>query len=494
MKRLFHLLLIAALLLSFCACGNSGTTEQKPEKTVRELLTAEHWLNIHNADVYELNADGSGTHNGISVSYTLEDSTISITEGVAALRAKVFHLDQSGAYPRLIPEGEDSFYVMETTYRELAPKLRRESIQILLSYESWKASTVDGYLIFYENGTGCLKYPASDLSQNTTWEMVSNNALRCHLPMDSTKEGVNTLTIVNDNGQYRLLTDDPDVYYTPHGDLRPQESASTSIVSVDAGIGYTLCLKEDGTAIGVGVSEQGQRNIGSWKNLTAISASNMHTVGLLADGTVIATGDNSQGQCNVSSWNNIAYVDASYFHTAALRKDGTAVATGYNKNGQCNLQSWNNLTALSAGGYHTLGLKTDGTVIAAGYNEDGRCDVSNWTDIIAISGGGYHSVGLKSDGTVVATGLNKDGQCDVDDWTNIVAISAGEHHTVGLKADGTLVAAGKNDYKQCHVSTWYDIVSISAGGAHTVGMKSDGSLIVIGNNDFGQCDIDTLTK
>jgi len=504
MRRFSMLLLAVTAALVLLACGQDSPVKPKQpslpaepvqtEPSAEDLLTGANWMNIYDGDVYILNSDGTGSHNGISLVYTFDGATLSITEGVASLQSKAFHLDQSGAYLRLIPEGDDSFYVMESDYRELAPKLRRESIQILLSYEFWKASTVDGYLTFYENGTGSLKYPASNVNTDTTWEMVSNNALRCHMPIDSTKEGVNTLRITNRNGQYMLLTDDPDVFYTPYGDPRPQAAPSGSIASIEAGIGYTLCLKADGTALGVGVSEQGQRNIENWKNLSAISGSNMHTIGLFSDGTVTATGDNSMDQCNVSSWRDIAYVDTGYFHTVALRTDGTAVATGYSKNGQCDLQQWTDLIALSAGGYHTLGLKADGTVIAAGYNEDGRCDVESWTNIIAVSGGGYHSVGLKADGTVVAVGLNKDGQCDVGTWQDIIAISAGEHHTVGLKADGTLVAAGWNAYNQCHVSTWYDIVSIRCGGAHTVGMKANGTLIAIGNNDFGQCDVDTLMK
>lgn len=52
---------------------------------------------------------------------------------------------------------------------------------------------MNGYLTFYENGTGSLKAPRSNVNQDTTWEMIDNNTLRCYLPVDGTKQGVNDL-------------------------------------------------------------------------------------------------------------------------------------------------------------------------------------------------------------------------------------------------------------------------------------------------------------
>ena len=497
--RLMSVILLVCIIMGACGAGGqtAHTGVQKENSAAvkkTDVSIAQSWWNIHDGDVYHLNADGSGSHNEISLTYTMDADVLSVTEGVASLQTRRFRLDSAGTYIRLIPEGETSFYVTEDVYKELAPKVRRESIQILMSYESWKASTIDGYLFFNENGTGSLKYPASNINQEITWEMVDNDTLRAYLPVDSTKQGVNTMDIVNDNGKYSLMTDDPAVYYTPHGDIRPKTAAAGSIVAIDAGYGYTLCLKEDGTAVAVGNNELGQCAVSKWKDLKAVSGSNMHTVGLQTNGKLISVGDNSEGQRNVEKWTDIAQIEASYFHTVALRTDGTAVGTGYNKNGQCDLKNWKDISAISAGGYHTLGLKSDGTVLAAGFSDDGRCDVQQWQDIVAVSGGGYHSVGLKADGTVVATGMNDDGQCDVGAWTDIIAISAGERHTVGLKSDGTVVAVGRNTDNQCRVGAWCDIVAISAGGRHTVGMKEDRSVVIIGNNDYGQCDAETLMK
>lgn len=96
-----------------CACGR---TAQQPEPTVmstvsterrtQDLLSDQHWYNIHNGDCYALNTDGSGNHNGISLTFTAEEDRISVMEGVAALQAKTFRLDRSGPYLRLIPDGE----------------------------------------------------------------------------------------------------------------------------------------------------------------------------------------------------------------------------------------------------------------------------------------------------------------------------------------------------------------------------------------------------
>ena len=193
-----------------------------------------------------------------------------------------------------------------------------------------------------------------------------------------------------------------------------------------------------------------------------ISAGACHTVGLKSDGTVMAVGDNENGACNVGSWKNIVAVSADLFYTVGLKSDGTVVATGRNGNGQCNVKNWKDIVEVSISGWHTVGLKSDGTVVAVGSGSDGECDVEDWKDIIAVSAGYEHTVGLKSDGTVVAVGYNELGycdQCNVENWKDIIAVSAGSSHTVGLKSDGTVVAVGDNSHGQCDVdwSGWKNI-------------------------------------
>ena len=65
-----------------------------------------------------------------------------------------------------------------------------------------------------------------------------------------------------------------------------------------------------------------------------------HTVGLKSDGLVLATGLNQQGQCNVGSWRDIVQVAAGGYFTVGLKSDGRVVAVGYNDNGETNVFDW----------------------------------------------------------------------------------------------------------------------------------------------------------
>ena len=66
----------------------------------------------------------------------------------------------------------------------------------------------------------------------------------------------------------------------------------------------------------IGDNEYGQCNVGSWKNIVAVSAGLNCTIGLKANGTVVAIGDNECGQCNISGWKNIAVpCEEKYYRT-----------------------------------------------------------------------------------------------------------------------------------------------------------------------------------
>ncbi|MEG0048507.1 MAG: hypothetical protein RR865_05040, partial [Clostridia bacterium] len=156
-----------------------------------------------------------------------------------------------------------------------------------------------------------------------------------------------------------------------------------------------------------------------------LSAGRYHTIGLRADGKVVAVGDHEDGQCDVGGWRDIVAVAAGGEHNAGLCADGTVVAVGDNEEGQCDVSGWTDIVAVAAGWRHTVGLRADGTVVAVGDNGEGQCGVSDWTDIVAVAAGGGHTVGLRADGTVVAVGYNEDGHCDVSDWKDIVAVAAG---------------------------------------------------------------------
>ena len=259
-------------------------------------------------------------------------------------------------------------------------------------------------------------------------------------------------------------------------------------VPISTGSSHTVGLHSDGTVVVAGVSYDEQREVNSWRGITAVASGDYHIVGLRGDGTVVATGDNGAGQCDVGDWTDIVAISAGDYYTVGLRSNGTVVAVGANNDGQCDVSSWRDIMAVSAGFYHTVGLQSNGTVVAVGPNMNGLCSVNDWTDIVAVSAGTNHTVGLHSDGTVVATGYNGSGQCNVSDWRDIVAVAAGTDHTIGLRSDGTVVVVGHNDYGQCDVGDWTDIVAIAASENHSVGVRSDGTVVATGGDLYGVYD------
>ncbi len=174
-------------------------------------LTEDSWINVNNGDVYSLQKDGTGTHNETAITYTLLDDTLAIVEGLSTVQAKEFQWDRNGAIPRLIPDGENQFYVRERDYDEISKQITEENISILLSQEFWKASSATAFLSFLEGGFGWVVMTGQTLSM--TWEMVDNNTVKCHLDYNGGKNM--TLDIINDNGNYRLTTGNGTVY-TPY--------------------------------------------------------------------------------------------------------------------------------------------------------------------------------------------------------------------------------------------------------------------------------------
>ena len=211
----------------------------------------------------------------------------------------------------------------------------------------------------------------------------------------------------------------------------------------------------------------------------SFSLGRIHALGLKSDGTVIAAGHryNWDGQCNVESWNDITAISAGGNHSVGLKKDGTVVAVGNNDYGQCNVSGWRDIVAISAGWSSTIGLKSDGTVVVAGSvcaGEKGKGELSDWRNIVAISAGDSHIVGLKSDGTVVAVGDLDDQIYELNKWKDIVSIKAGTDCSKGIKADGTFVSTSDVDRD---LANEFDILAIAGDSIEeTIGLKTDGTI------------------
>ena len=265
-----------------------------------------------------------------------------------------------------------------------------------------------------------------------------------------------------------------------------------------AGNAHTVALKNDGTVVAIGKNDKGQCNVGSWKDIVAISAGRGHTVGLKADGTVVATGYDEGGRLNVGAWKDIVAISARGTHTVGLKCDGTVVVAGYNGDGRCNVEDWTDIIAIDAGTYHTVGLKSDGTVIAVGNNDKYQCEVEDWTNIVAVSGGESFTTGLRTDGTVVVTRNNAqyadNGKRNVGNWKNIVRVCAGSGYNLALQNNGKVVSAGKINQDMSGTEKWNNIVAVSVNMFHAVGLRADGTVVATGNNNEGQCNVSAWTN
>ena len=267
----------------------------------------------------------------------------------------------------------------------------------------------------------------------------------------------------------------------PEGITEEMKYAALARRSMAGGGFHNVAIRKDGTVLAAGNNDDGQCDVGSWKNIVAVSAGVYHTVGLREDGRVVATGKNHYGQCDVDNWTDIVAVTAGGYHTLGLRSDGTVVAVGSNNKGACEVEEWTDIVALAAGNYFTVGLKRDGTVVVAGGEEEYTDQIRRWTGIVGI----YvhpqemkNCVGLKRDGTVVAVGTSEYGELNgIEDWKDIVSVSCAYTSVTGVKRDGTVVTTSPNF---TNMATWSDVIAVACG-KYYMGLRSDGTVYEVFN-------------
>ena len=216
------------------------------------------------------------------------------------------------------------------------------------------------------------------------------------------------------------------------------------IAAVSAGFNFTLGLRADGTVVGAGRNEFGQRDVQNWNNIVAISAGVRHSVGLRSDGTLMSAGQNNYDECKVSHWRNIVKVVAGYECTFGIKKDGRVLVSGNNKNGDLQVSHLEGVADIAyAAPGRVLALLQDGTIGRVGRENHMRRNFSRWRNIKQISAAPDYFAGLMEDGTVklLAYFWQDSGvEAATADWREIVAIAAGRYHIVGWKASGKLMA------------------------------------------------------
>ena len=244
---------------------------------------------------------------------------------------------------------------------------------------------------------------------------------------------------------------------------------------------HSVCVLPDGKVIAVGPNEEGQCNVGNWRDIVAISAGPFFTVGLQKNGRVVACGRNEYGQCNVASWRNIVAISAGARHTVGLKADGTLVAVGQNRNGECNIENWSNIIHIHAGYLCTFGIKKDHKVLVKGNLKGSNLSVGHLSNVVDIANPyPYRSLALKLNGKLMQIGQEDTLQKSIDKWRNIKQISAGPDYFAGLFKNGTvrvLAYYWKSTGIECSPHDWQDIIAIAAGRFHLMGVKKDGSVV-----------------
>ena len=182
----------------------------KPADETEETNITGKWFNIKGSDVYTFEADGTGTHDSLSIIYTLTDNTLAVMENITDITPNVLTIDQAMGFTRLI--AADTYYVQEQEFYRLSSAARAQTTEILTSVEFWKAAAAINYLQFSEGGTGWFLLQGE--TDPLKWEFVDNDTIKMTV---TTSIGTNTLTVnvVNNQGAYLLTDDYGKVLYSP---------------------------------------------------------------------------------------------------------------------------------------------------------------------------------------------------------------------------------------------------------------------------------------
>ncbi|MCP4589256.1 MAG: hypothetical protein GY842_00790 [bacterium] len=249
-------------------------------------------------------------------------------------------------------------------------------------------------------------------------------------------------------------------------------------VAIDAGLDWSLALRDDGALIAWGNNALGPINTPSGYNYTAISAGTAFGLALRENGSIAAWGFNGSGQCNVPSGYDYVAISGGSGHALALKDNGSIVGWGDNSAGQISIPPGTDYVAIAAGEYHSLALKTDGSIVAWGSNTYGQCNEPSGTDFeIVDSNNSLHSLAIRTDGTIEAWGWDLMGQVrgapsGGGPWLDI---SGGCYHSLSLHGNGWVLGWGCLDfnYGQCASQHDEDFVAVAAGCYHSLALVED---------------------
>lgn len=174
------------------------------EERVLNLVTSESWFGIFDGDEYKFNNDGSGSHDGVTLEYRIEDGIIFITEGAAGTTKVELTIDESGSNVKLVMNNADTYFVQKSAFESISEGIRAEYTAELVGHEAWalyNGTQFMMYFIFYENGRGSVLTYAGNYSLE--WEFVDNNTLK--LTVTTTQKQTANYDIVVEAGSYKLI-------------------------------------------------------------------------------------------------------------------------------------------------------------------------------------------------------------------------------------------------------------------------------------------------
>lgn len=192
--------------------------EQKrlEEERTLTIVTSESWFGIYEGDEYKFNADGTGSHNGVSLEYQVSDGMVNITEGAAGTTKYTLLLDDSANNAKLFIDGSENYYVQKEAYDSISEGIRAEYTAELIGHEAWTVRnglSFVMYFMFFEGGGGYAVTTADTYSLE--WEFADNNTLKITVTTNQ-KQSAN-YDIVVENGSYTLVqASNSAVTATPH--------------------------------------------------------------------------------------------------------------------------------------------------------------------------------------------------------------------------------------------------------------------------------------
>ena len=251
-------------------------------------------------------------------------------------------------------------------------------------------------------------------------------------------------------------------------------------------------LKEDGTVIAMGLSEETQEIADSWENITAISAHENFLAAVTNEGKIVVANEDEERWSQVREWTDIVKMAEINMldggrGTVGLKVDGTLAVSGIGS-WKDEAGQWEDIADIAAGTEFLLGLKRDGTVRCVSVFPAELDSISEWTDVIKISVCQDYAAGIKADGTAVVSGNCPFAvQLQTETWSNLKDIVVGEDMIAGIKSDGTVCVAVEESLEgEYDLSEWKDVVKIAVGDAEIsglqftaiFGLQSEGSVLL----------------